>query len=472
MKTEFGLSRRVDIFINGYVVALLALAAWLWSGMRIAYMPYFSAAMLVLLAVVMHSSVSLHRNGKLHQIITRMDPLVPIGILFLVYLGIQAWNGGRVAYFDIGYQRWVYAPPPHPQWPSSYNRAEAFRVMQWFWVAWGLAVTLRFLMRNGKSVYLKRSVIALLFNAGALALFGLFRHFARSMSDMDLFSGPGFGSFVYVNHAAAYFVMMAAVAAGCLLRGVLQSKKGLHHKKWLGAYGVLTFLCVVGANFSFSRAGIILSWSLTALGAIYGLCKSWKLLKPASRVNMVAATLATVAVFYFFISGFGSDDIRRRFSVRRPPETALIPQLARVNLDLGMRQTLWRAGWDVFQQHRLYGTGGWGYRYAVATVVDSDSLRRVVRERGRANVHNDPLQFLAEFGLVGSGIMLLGLGVLLVPLITHKIWRDPFTTFVGVGLLLVYIFSIIDLPFRNPAILWMWTSLLAVLPRQVDPVKR
>jgi len=385
----------------------------------------------------------------------------------MAYLGIQAWNAGRPLHFDVDNFAWVYLPAPRPHLPSAYNAGEAFRFMQWFWVAWILALTIRFLNRQGNPDYTRISIIAVLINAGLLACMGLVTFFITpdKMFGIEPATHRFFASFPYVNHAAAYFVMMAALAGGFLLQLALKRKnKSSKTRQQILLFVILTFLCVVGANFAFSRAGIILVWTLVSIGAIYGLFKCWYLLKPAAKVNMVTATIATICILYFFVSGFGSDHIRRRFSITNPPTRQMIPQLASINLDLTVRPQLWQGGWDVFKSHWLYGTGGWGFRYAFAMHVPPDEWDYLVRRSGRANVHNDPIQFLSEFGVIGTSILFAGLAILLWPLRKQRLWREPIVCMTAIGLLLVYIFSLIDLPFRAPAILWMWTVLLAWLP--------
>jgi O-antigen ligase len=72
---------------------------------------------------------------------------------------------------------------------------------------------------------------------------------------------------------------------------------------------------------------------------------------------------------------------------------------------------------------------------------------------GTANVHNDTLQFLAEFGL--TGIIALGsaVGIQLYRVIRHPMRRHGLYVFILLGLVLLYVHSMIDLPFRNPAVL-------------------
>ncbi len=461
------LSKRADIATNIIWLLIVAVAAWLWSGLRIFYIPFFSGASLLLLFWIAWLGGKNRWQSPESTRSIRIDPILPIGILLMIYLGIQSWNAGRTPYFDVGYMRWATPPPPHPNLPSAYNGGEAFRFMQWFWVAWILTLTVRFLVRNGDPEYLRTSIIAVLVNAGLLVLLGLFTFFftPRNMFGIQRVGHRFFSSFPYVNHAAAYFAMMAAVSAGFLLHYALKRKsKPNEDRQQILLFLILTFLCVVGANFAFSRAGIILAWALVAIGSLYGLFKCWKRLKPAAKVNMTLVTIAIVAVFYFFISGFGSDHIRRRFTVRNPPAAQMIPQLARINLDLTVRPRLWQGGWDVFKSHWLYGTGGWGFRYAFAVQVPTEEWDYIVNRSGRANVHNDPIQFLSELGVIGSSLLLSGLAVLLWPLRKRKHWQDPIFCMSAIGLLLVFIFSLIDLPFRSPAILWAWGVILAWLP--------
>ena len=100
---------------------------------------------------------------------------------------------------------------------------------------------------------------------------------------------------------------------------------------------------------------------------------------------------------------------------------------------------------------------------------------------GGVNVHNDSLQFLAEQGIVGYGLILLCVLLLVVPLYWQavklcrmkppvtstggapafpppgRLQRFPivlFTVSVGAGATVCH--SLGDLPFRDPAVLVVW----------------
>ena len=463
------LTKRIDVFLNGFVIALLCATAWFWSGLRIAYYPYFSAAALFLLLTLAWLWLkAFFRQQDTAPSRSGFDSIFFIGFVFLAYAGIQAWNAGRSLYLDEEKLEWVYTLPPHPNLPSAFNQGEATRLMSWFFVAWVLTLTIRFLIRHGNPSYWKRSLFAIILNADMLVCFGLYTFFVTPghMFGVVRVNHNFFSTFPYTNHAAAFFTMIAALAAGLLITEILTRTAPSHtwHRLRLLFLSVSLFLCVVGANFSLSRAGIILAWGLTAITAIYMLRKTWRTLHPAARVNLSAASLAAVAIFYFFISGFGAEHIQNEFKVSKQPVMQLIPPLASINLDLTVRPALWRAGWEVFRANWLYGTGGWGFRYAAATHVPREEWDRVIVGAGRANVHNDPIQFLSEFGVIGNAFLLIGLGILIYPVCNRNAFQHPMIFMMGLGLFLVYIFGLIDLPYRCPAIMWAWIVLLAWLP--------
>jgi len=113
----------------------------------------------------------------------------------------------------------------------------------------------------------------------------------------------------------------------------------------------------------------------------------------------------------------------------------------------------------IWNDNKLFGVGGWGYRHMVGTYMPEKAWV-LLKESGRANVHNDFMQYLAEFGVVGLGLILLAVAVLLWPLLRYPIWNHPMIFFPMMGVLLTCLHSMIDLPFRNTAIILSWTIIL------------
>ena len=337
-------------------------------------------------------------------------------------------------------------------------------MLHWFFPAWAIGLSLRSPRFSRQDMNgLGRS---LLLGAGGLAAVGMFEVLANFRGKFWHMPPKcdSFASFGYGNHAAAYFLLLGALAAGLLFRESFRRDRPVD-KRAAGGFAAALFLCLTGANLSLSRTGVFLSWLLAVYAAGYGWMRGWRTFRPAARLRWAAATAVAGLFLYFAVRGSGGGAIQEEFAVKRPPRTQLIPAWHSVNLDLSDRPLLWGAAWRMVQAYPEFGVGGWGFRHLAAFHLPESRWPAFRHNAGRSNVHCDPLQFLVEFGLAGSGLMLLALGALLAPLFRSGVHRGTLFTFVGLGLSAVFAFSWIDLPFRCPAILWTWTALLAALPK-------
>jgi O-antigen ligase len=137
----------------------------------------------------------------------------------------------------------------------------------------------------------------------------------------------------------------------------------------------------------------------------------------------------------------------------------------------------------IFRDHPVFGVGGWGYPRYLHQYMTADDEKSLQIEGG-ANVHNDSLQFLAEQGVVGYGLMVACALLLALPLFGQA-WRlcrlkapaeaqggtaatkgwlsriPPPLVAVWVGTGATVCHSLGDLPFRAPSILAVWVLSLA-----------
>jgi hypothetical protein len=395
------------------------------------------------------------------------DPFFYFGLLFIGYLILQRWNTGRVQFYDVGLNQWTLSPSPHPGWPSSFDRVEASQMIHWFVPAWVLALAVRSPQIGRRS--LTHLLLGLTYSAGLLALFGIIQFLSQTRSHYWLspMDEGFFASFGYTNHAAAYFVLTGALAAGFLFRELLHPARS-PKKTRMGLLAATLLLCLTGANLSLSRAGVILAWGLAVFIAGYGIIRGWTRLSKAGRVNLAMATLAILCVFYFAVAGFGSRAISNEFRVKKPVHHVLFPVLNEVNLGLEDRPLLAGTALRIWQDHKWLGVGGWGFRYLLSSYVPSEQWEWV-QKPGRANVHCDPLQFLLEFGIAGFALMSAAGLTLIVALFRNTNRRQPMWVMGVIGLGLVVVFSLIDLPFRCPALLCTWIVTLAALPKLTTP---
>ncbi len=448
-------------FIRFTLGLLLAYTLWAWAGLR----PSFhwggvGIAVVLLVALVRRSARALVR-----------DPVFYAGLAFLGLLAIQWANAGRVQYFDVGYQKWMYTVPPWPRWPSAFVRAEARQMLTWFFPAWVIVWTFR---AGPWSRRQARGFLRLLaYNAGALAVFGLVQMASgtRAIYWVRPLNGHFFASFPYGNHVGPFFVLAGALSAGLLLTEVMDKRDPVTKRLAIEelrrgrvtALAATVLLCLVAAVLGFSRTGIILAGGLLMFGLGYSWVRGWGLLTSAGRVNAAALTLAGLAVLCATAIGFGEKGLQREISLKKASAGVDRPVTERLDLELGGRPRFVLAAVTVWLEKPWFGWGGWGYKYRVAEHVSPEDWPRL-EKGGWANVHVDLLQFLAEFGLVGVALLLSALIPLAVAWVGVAVHRRALWAMAGYGLASTLVASAVDIPFRSPAILYIWLPILAVVP--------
>ena len=447
--------------------ALLAYTTWVWGGLR----PSFHRGSVGLAAVLL-IAMALEGRAAVLRAVAR-DPVFYLGLAFLGYLAIQWFNAGREQYFDIGYRRWTYTDPPWPGWPFAFSRPEAAQMLAWFFPAWAIAVAIRSRLLARRAL---RGLLAFVAGSAALlAVFGLaqFASGTRAIYWRQPLNGHFFASFGYANHAGPYFVLAESVALGLLFREILDVRRShadtpsamrLRHPWRVAALVLIATFCAVGANMGFSRAGILLNAVLGLFAAGYLWKRAWARLTAAGRLNLAALTAGVLGTLFFLVAGFGEHGIRREFKLRPAASEPLDTVWERIDLELGHRPAFARAAWAIWREHPWFGVGGWGYRYLVANHVPEKHWP-ALETRGWANAHADALQFLAEFGMVGMGLLLAALGAMIRDVRARcRNRHDAFCAMAAAGLLLTVVFSLVDIPFRCPAILYAWVALLSALP--------
>ncbi len=374
------------------------------------------------------------------------DPVFLFGGLFLALLAVQAWNCGRPLVFDPALNAWRYDPPPVPWLPFSFTAREGREMLVWFAPAWALAVGLRAPWLRAGSIYTLWS--ALVVNAAALALFGV-AQFASGATRLLGGEPAGherfFASFAYSNHAGAYFVLMFCLSGGLWIRDVL-GRPTIRFDGRAALRLSATIPSLAGAFLSVGRASILLATGAAAAMVAVVSRRAWRRLRPASRLHLVAGLLAVGALAYFLIAGAGRDPVAR--------ELASLAGDRFDRLLAGNRLALASAAVDVWRESPWFGCGGWGFRYQLAFHLPPDLAGRSLH--GLANVHNDLLQFLAEFGGVGVALMLATLAAMVRPAIRAGLAGRPALQFAAAGAFLTTVQSAIDLPFRCPAVLYAW----------------
>ncbi|MFH0879587.1 MAG: O-antigen ligase family protein [Lentisphaerota bacterium] len=271
------------------------------------------------------------------------------------------------------------------------------------------------------------------------------------------------GAVVMYILAGIFFVLMLSLSAGYVLREMAGLYRSL---RWgMITAGVLAcLLMLLAANLTLSRAAILLSWGGVGVLVVLLIKTAWPSWSPPVRVNALALLFALCLVGFFLVILLGGEAILREFQ----PEKLAVESYPMVTRAQSLRLTQ-PAGFKIWLNHLWVGTGGWGFRYLLGLYADPSQWSLIIP--GSANVHNDPLQFLAEFGLLGVLPMAITLIILLIRATRSVEWwrASILMPFGGVFLLLLY--SFMDIPFRSPAILYSWLAMISILPALASRLK-
>lgn len=391
------------------------------------------------------------------------DPVFWTLFAFLVLLAVQAANAGRELVLQKTTSTWVYGPPPFPGWPSSFSRMEGIEMLLWFVPAAILVWMLR-AMRSRNRIHLLFT--ALVVQASLIACLGIAQRatgnaFLPGTENLERDFFAGFG---YRNHAGSYYVLMMGCALGFTLQAMPDGQRPTRRLFFLTAPAAL--LCFIAVHLSSSRAAILCSWLLAAVFAVVAYRKVMRTSSVSTRFHVALAAAAVLGITFFAVSSLAPQLAEKELATLSPSRV-LRSLVEGRSYQVETALKTWRDA-------PVFGVGGWGYRYMAGIHLPREEWDRLTHSGEdvvvTANVHNDPLQFLAEFGLVGLGLLTVTLLFLARPLFRRPISKDATTWFTLLGAVLVLLHSLIDLPFRCPAVLYSWLILVAGSGVLVDRV--
>ena len=459
-----------------HVLLLATFLTWVHGGTRVDRLQAVPCLMLLIMSALvalppMRTSETLPETRRRVWRGILRDPLLYIGLALTALLALQWLNGGRELVLNPVTGKSFFAPAPWPRLPFSIDPKDSIQQLYWFPpVSLALLAVRHGVTRAGK----RRLLLYLVWGGALLSSFGWLQAFSGTKSLFWLTPLPAhfFASFGYDNHAGAFFTLLFAVSGGLWFQMVMdpENRHGANFQL------IPVALNFAGAMGSTSRAAMVLSLIILAGGGIAALLAAWTRLLVGTRFKVVSyAVLATVLLIGAW----------RVFPSTMRHELDTVRAGTFYDETIGGRIIQYRSAWAMTKDHPFVGVGGWGYRQFVHDYVTPAELQKMVEGKGQANVHNDMLQFLAEHGIVGFGLMLAAVAVLVTPILrgawrlantTQELedWTHPYFPpllrvpaviyAVLLGTSATVIHSMIDLPFRSPAILMTWCLLLACAP--------
>lgn len=273
---------------------------------------------------------------------------------------------------------------------------------------------------------------------------------------------PLVASFIYKNHAGAYFAL-AAFAAIALASWHSDDGVRRLRKSTPGAVlGMASVFLGIAVLFTLSR-GASLTLSL-GVGLYFG----WfflrrRRLSMAVGTNPAVAWIVAAVLMVFALVALHYMDFSLVFS----RFDAMAIQGMRED-SVESRTLIHAASRDMLRDHWLRGLGAGGFRYFSPEYVRHYPA---IYQGGALywdHAHSDWLEFPIELGLVGDLILLSGSAWWIGWFVRRKTLWHPLAVPLLLGCSQTLVHAGFDFPFQCPAILITWLVLLAIAGRAVE----
>lgn len=462
----------------GLVALMVTLFSWLGGGTFPEWLNWWTPWLTLLIMEVLIVLPEVKKTETLMDARRRVwrgllrDPFTWFGLALTVFLVTQWLNSPRELFFDAETRKWLYTPPPVPWLPFSINTGEGRSVLDWF----PPVIAAVLMVRHGLLKPTKRLLCQFIcWNAALLSLMGILQILTGSQFIFGIWGHyvdtQIFASFGYPNHAAAYFPAIMALSMGVWFwkmehRALLKQNPHI--------YLIPTLLCAAGGVLSLSRAGVVFTLLVGFAGGLYAVLRYWGGWKNTMRIGFSVSAVALLALAAVCLM------LPEKLSLRdelRDTEWKVFfqnPMLARSGYQ-GV------AAWEMYKDYPAFGLGAWGYRRMAYAYVAPEDYHKM-RGPGQANVHNDTLQYLAEHGTVGFGLMLACVFSLVIPF-WIQLFKSPSQAITEeqkarawpfrVNVIYVYILgatlmmavhSFGELVFRSPACMIVWALMFVMAP--------
>lgn len=379
-------------------------------------------------------------------------PIWWLGLALLGYIVIQALNPAWI--YETDGKGWWMKAIPHQKWLPSGVDVPFER-----WGPWRMLLIYASVLLSVCALWIgltRRRSLQLLFtvlatNAFFLAILGIAQRATGADKIFWFWRPPAsyfVSSFIYKNHAGAYFNLLLALCSGLALWHYERGLRRLDKSSPAGLFAFFATAIVLVVVFSYSRTATLLLFAFLLVAVVVFIWRQRRQPDTGNR-NPLLVLSVVIALGAFLYLGFKS--------LRTERFLASLAHLQNQVQDagLGVREVAAQATWEMAKDKPVFGWGAGSFRFCFP--IYQHRYPEIVRDPGRYmywdHAHNDYVELASEFGLAGSAALLALGGFLALRYLRADSWRNPVGLFTGLGLGLVVIHAGVDFHAYNPAIL-------------------
>jgi hypothetical protein len=265
-----------------------------------------------------------------------------------------------------------------------------------------------------------------------------------------------FASFIYTNHAGAYFNLIAAVCVGVALHQQSFEPQKRGNRRAAPLFVLLAVQAAIAVIFSCSRMSIALLLAFALAVAATSVWRARQRHVPSRRKPdrfPLALALTLGGLLCISLVPHVAGRLAPRFAVLAGGDTT----------ELHSRNLARKAAFDMFRDHWLFGWGTGCFRHAFPLysqkypeLTNTGNGKSLYWE----HAHDDLVEFPAELGLAGCLLILVPIGCGVWALWRRRFWREPLMLCLVVACVLLAVHANMDFVFQNPAVLFTAAILL------------
>lgn len=386
-------------------------------------------------------------------------PIFWLGLALMAYILIQALNPAWI-YCTNGTSWWLQGIP-HISWlpagmETPFARANPWRSLMILASVWMTVCAIWTGFTRRRSLHRLLLVIAL--NGVALSALGIAQKLSHATEILWHFPAPAgyfFATIIYKNHAAGFLNLTLAVAVGLALWYRRQGERRLDRSD-PGVVMLLAVLTIfVGDLFTNSRLGM----SLGGIGVLAGIGTYLTLTVRHGHATGNPAPAVIVGGIVVVFAAVGFSAVSWTHLLDRFQRLAGADEDISITARIHARDATWR----MFLDQPVLGFGAGSFRYYFPVYQrDYQDLYEEKVWNGHELVtmrklwqfaHNDYIQALAEYGLMGGALIAAMILYWVVRLGRRRRWLHPigFGAALAAGMTAVHCWA--DFELHNPAIL-------------------